>query len=211
MNEFDRNPRYGAGDPPPVEPSTEPAKPVPLHHGMVARLRNYFLTGLVLVGPALHHRSASPGGSSTGSTIWCGRSFRWPTGRRPICRSSARLRPDHRVRRADAARLPDRQPGRPHAGRARRKHSQPHAGRAADLQEPEADLRDAVLQSRGSSFRRVAWSSFRRPACGRWCSCRSRRAPTSRRGCRRPSTSRPSCRARPIRPPASSSTCRAAT
>jgi len=48
MNEFDRNP----GMVPPVDPSTEPAKPVPLHHGMVVRLRNYFLTGLVLVGPA---------------------------------------------------------------------------------------------------------------------------------------------------------------
>src|SRR5882762_5300329 len=50
MNEFDR-------DPPVVpvlpagEVSPEPDKPVPFHHGLVTRLRNYFLTGLVLVGP----------------------------------------------------------------------------------------------------------------------------------------------------------------
>src|SRR5258705_4662253 len=51
MNEFDRNP--GIVPPvPPVDPPSDPAKPVPIHHGMVVRLRNYFLTGLVLVGPA---------------------------------------------------------------------------------------------------------------------------------------------------------------
>jgi hypothetical protein len=51
MNEFDRNP--GIVPPvPPDGPPTDPAKPVSLHHGMVVRLRNYFLTGLVLVGPA---------------------------------------------------------------------------------------------------------------------------------------------------------------
>ena len=57
-------------------------------------------------------------------------------------------RPDHRVRDADAARLPDRQPGRAQAGRVRRAHSQPHADRAADLPQPQADLRDAVLEIR---------------------------------------------------------------
>src|SRR3954463_16546164 len=51
MNEFDRNP--GIVPPvPPVDPPSDPAKPVSIHHGMVVRLRNYFLTGLVLVGPA---------------------------------------------------------------------------------------------------------------------------------------------------------------
>src|SRR3954463_15700601 len=50
MNEFDRNP--GIVPPvPPVDPPSDPAKPVSIHHGMVVRLRNYFLTGLVLVGP----------------------------------------------------------------------------------------------------------------------------------------------------------------
>ena len=51
MNEFDRNP--GIVPPvPPDDPLPDPAKPVSIHHGMVVRLRNYFLTGLVLVGPA---------------------------------------------------------------------------------------------------------------------------------------------------------------
>src|SRR3954454_7305433 len=50
MNEFDRNP--GIVPPvPPDDPPHDPAKPVSIHHGMVVRLRNYFLTGLVLVGP----------------------------------------------------------------------------------------------------------------------------------------------------------------
>jgi len=45
MSEFDRN------------PETLPAavldkgKPVSFHHGLISRLRNYFLTGLILVGP----------------------------------------------------------------------------------------------------------------------------------------------------------------
>ena len=51
MNEFDRNPGI-VPTVPPVDPPSDPAKPVPMHHGMVVRLRNYFLTGLVLVGPA---------------------------------------------------------------------------------------------------------------------------------------------------------------
>src|ERR1700704_5663567 len=51
MNEFDRKPGI-VPTVPPVDPPSDPAKPVPMHHGMVVRLRNYFLTGLVLVGPA---------------------------------------------------------------------------------------------------------------------------------------------------------------
>src|SRR5215208_8012767 len=51
MSEFDRNP--GIVPPvPPDDPPSDSAKPVSIHHGMVVRLRNYFLTGLVLVGPA---------------------------------------------------------------------------------------------------------------------------------------------------------------
>src|SRR5215212_4966519 len=50
MSEFDRNP--GIVPPvPPDDPPSDPAKPVSIHHGMVVRLRNYFLTGLILVGP----------------------------------------------------------------------------------------------------------------------------------------------------------------
>ncbi len=71
---------------------------------------------------------------------------------------------------------------------------------------------ETLFSKSGSSFRRVGLVEFPSPghvvagvpvAAGR--------APTSPRACRRPSTSRPSCRARPTRPPASSSTCRGAT
>jgi uncharacterized membrane protein len=48
MTEFDRNPRMlqraATGE-------TLPEPDKPFHHGMVSRLRNYFLTGLILVGP----------------------------------------------------------------------------------------------------------------------------------------------------------------
>jgi uncharacterized membrane protein len=35
----------------PADADTVSAKPEPVHHGLVSRLRNYFLTGLILVGP----------------------------------------------------------------------------------------------------------------------------------------------------------------
>jgi uncharacterized membrane protein len=53
MSDFDRNP--GASPRAPVPGAEEAAlsrpPPVLAHHGMMSRLRNYFLTGLVLVGP----------------------------------------------------------------------------------------------------------------------------------------------------------------
>src|SRR3954469_23037269 len=33
------------------EPEIETGRPVPIHHGLGVRIRNYFLTGLILVGP----------------------------------------------------------------------------------------------------------------------------------------------------------------
>jgi uncharacterized membrane protein len=50
MNELDRNPGIAPEAPLPDLPA-EPAKPVH-HHGLIGRLRTYFLTGLILVGPA---------------------------------------------------------------------------------------------------------------------------------------------------------------
>src|SRR5947209_12122403 len=53
MSEFDRNP--GIVPSAPVEELSEAAlaagKPASSHHGPISRLRNYFLTGLILVGP----------------------------------------------------------------------------------------------------------------------------------------------------------------
>ena len=38
--------------PPGLQPADlVPATPVPVHHGFISRIRNYFLTGLILVGP----------------------------------------------------------------------------------------------------------------------------------------------------------------
>jgi uncharacterized membrane protein len=51
MNEFDRDPRIVPAASPPDTPP-EPARPGPFRHGLVSRLRNYFLTGLILVAPA---------------------------------------------------------------------------------------------------------------------------------------------------------------
>ena len=53
MNELDRNPGIAPAAPVPGAAEAQP-RPVPLapsHHGMMSRIRNYFLTGLVLVGP----------------------------------------------------------------------------------------------------------------------------------------------------------------
>jgi uncharacterized membrane protein len=51
MNELDRNPGI-APEAPSSDMPTEPIKPAPHHHGLIGRLRTYFLTGLILVGPA---------------------------------------------------------------------------------------------------------------------------------------------------------------
>jgi uncharacterized membrane protein len=49
MSEFDPSMRT---PPPTVSAPAGAEKPSPFHHGLVSRLRNYFLTGLILVGPA---------------------------------------------------------------------------------------------------------------------------------------------------------------
>src|SRR6202049_1992329 len=54
MSEFDRNPGIVPAAPVAgADAATQPRSvpPVPSHHGMMSRIRNYFLTGLVLVGP----------------------------------------------------------------------------------------------------------------------------------------------------------------
>jgi uncharacterized membrane protein len=53
MSDFDRNATMVPAAPAPGVDETPPRSPppVPSHHGMMSRIRNYFLTGLVLVGP----------------------------------------------------------------------------------------------------------------------------------------------------------------
>jgi uncharacterized membrane protein len=50
MNQFDRDAAIVSAASPNAPP--EPAKAGPFHHGVVSRVRNYFLTGLILVAPA---------------------------------------------------------------------------------------------------------------------------------------------------------------
>jgi uncharacterized membrane protein len=54
MSEFDRNAGIVPAAPAPGADEaarSAPPPPAPSHHGMMSRIRNYFLTGLVLVGP----------------------------------------------------------------------------------------------------------------------------------------------------------------
>jgi uncharacterized membrane protein len=52
MNELDRHPAIAAAPPTAGADAPQPAPPpVAFQHGMMSRIRNYFLTGLVLVGP----------------------------------------------------------------------------------------------------------------------------------------------------------------
>jgi len=51
MNEFDRDPGI-VPEAPRADVPPEPGRAGPFHHGVVSRLRNYFLTGLILVAPA---------------------------------------------------------------------------------------------------------------------------------------------------------------
>src|SRR6202163_3569119 len=53
MNELDRNPGIVPAAPVSGVAEAQPRSvpPAPSHHGMMSRIRNYFLTGLVLVGP----------------------------------------------------------------------------------------------------------------------------------------------------------------
>jgi uncharacterized membrane protein len=52
MSEIDRTPAIAPAPPSAGAEASQPAPPpVTFHHGMMGRIRNYFLTGLVLVGP----------------------------------------------------------------------------------------------------------------------------------------------------------------
>ena len=132
----------------PPGPTSRPTSRPSITPASARRIRNYFLTGLVVAGPLA-------------ITVWLTWSFiTWvddlvrpfiPVAYRPgnlSARQDPRHRPRHRVRRADAARLPHREPGRPHPGRGRRAAARPHAAGALDLQGPQAGVRDAVLAIR---------------------------------------------------------------
>jgi hypothetical protein len=179
----------------------DPATPVSIHHGMVVRLRNYFLTGLVLVGPAYITISL---------TWWF---INWVDDLvRPFIPIA--YRPD--------TYLPVKIPGTGliialtaltllgfltanFVGRKLVESGENILNRMPVVRPIYKSLKQIFETLFATAARASAgsvWSSFLHPACGRWYFYRIRRAPTWRRGCRLPSTSRLSCRARPIRPPA---------
>src|SRR6516164_7550470 len=53
MNEFEQDQRITPAPPgsTAAQPAANPPSPAAFHLGMMSRIRNYFLTGLVLVGP----------------------------------------------------------------------------------------------------------------------------------------------------------------
>ena len=179
--------------------------------GLMARFRNYFLTGLIVAGPI----------AITFYLTWW--FVTWVDGLvRPFVPVAYRpetylpfglpgLRADRRGVRADAARLPHRQPDRPHAGRSRRAAARPHAGGARDLSQPQAGVRDAVLRQRLElPPRRPRRISLAGHVVDRADLAAAERGHRRQPAAARRSTSRCSCRARRTRPPASSSTCRRA-
>ena len=138
---------------------SEPQSPLPRrpvdsdqrrHRGeaRAVRLRNYFLTGLVVAGPLA---------ITLYITWWF---VTWVDGWvKPLVPDglSARnlpavpdpgLRPRHRLHRPDAARLPHRKPRRQDAPRTSASRLEPHAGGARHLQGHEAGLRDDLLRER---------------------------------------------------------------
>ena len=180
MNESDRNseivPSAAAG-----QESDAADRPSSAHHGgPISRLRNYFLTGLVLVGPLY----------ITAWLIWW--FVNWVDGL---------VRPFIPVAYRPETYLPVNVPGTGLiiafvaltllgfltanlVGRKLvelRRDASPHADRAADLQELK-QIFETLFSKSDRASAASAWSSFRGPACGRWCSCRSRcQLPISRR------------------------------
>ena len=65
------------------------SRAAPMRRAAHGRLRNYFLTGLVVAGPVAITLYLT-WSFVTWVDDWCGRSSRWPIGRKPICRSRSR-------------------------------------------------------------------------------------------------------------------------
>ena len=193
-----------------IERRAEPRpKPRP---ASISRIRNYFLTGLVVAGPVA-------------VTLWLIWWFvTWvdnlvrpfipivvPAGNLSAGQYSG-PRPDHRLCRADAARLPHRQPGRPQAGRFRREACLSRMPIVRPIYRTAKQIFETLFSKSESSFRRVGLVEFpvaRHVVAGVSDAIAERGDFRAAAG--GPSTSRPSCRARRTRPPASSSMCRGAT
>ena len=144
-----------------------PARPA---LGIVSRIRNYFLTGLIVAGPVA-------------VTLWLIWWF--------VTWVDNLVRPLIPVTYRPETYLPINIPGfgliiafvaltllgfltanlvGSKLVEFRREPAEPHADRAADLPHHQADLPDAVLQAPDRASGASAWSNSRRRACGRWCS-----------------------------------------
>jgi hypothetical protein len=180
-------------------------EPAP-HHGIGSRIRTYFLTGLVVAGPVA-------------ITIWLIWSF--------VTWVDDLVRPFIPLAYRPETYLPIKVPGfgliiaftaltvlgfltANLVGRTMVEIGETILERVPIVRPLYRGLKqvfETLFSKSGSSFRTVGLSSFRRPACGRWCSSRHRPDRTSPRSCRaRMNTSRPSCHARRTRPRGSSST-----
>ncbi len=150
--------------PPPVPPAELPPD---VHSGLMARFRNYFLTGLIVAGPI----------AITFYLTWW--FVTWVDGL---------VRPFVPIAYRPETYLPFGLPGsglivavialtllgflaanligRTLVDLGERLLGT-HAGGARDLSQPEAGVRNAVLWARDRAFAGSAWSNFLRPACGR--------------------------------------------
>ena len=185
--------------------------PPPPHHGVISRLRNYFLTGLILVGPIY---------ITINLTWWF---VNWvDDAMRPFI--PVGLRPE--------TYLPFQVPGygliialfaltllgfltANLVGRTLVEFGENLLNRmpiVRPIYKTMKQIFETLFSKSGSSFRRVGLVEF---PTGMWSLVFLSQSPPSPDMARQPAGAGlrlvPSCRARPIRPPASSSTCRART
>ena len=134
--------------------------------GTMMRLRNYFLTGVIVCAPlaitAYLSLDRDPLGGFLGQTLYSGT---LQSGHLPAV-PGARLRPGGGAGHDHHDRLPHRQHHRPLDRLLRREAAEPHAAGAQCLQRPEADLRDRAGNTRRACSAGSGCSSIR--ASGIW-------------------------------------------
>ena len=141
-----------------------------------ARLRNYFLTGIIVAGPRRRHGLYRLVDHHDGR--WLGEAL--GAGRLSSGQLSALSRAGLRARggdhRPDPSRLPDGQPRRALAPAFRRDRARPDAAGARRSTGPSSRFSRRSSRNRARAFARSASWNIRRRACGRSSSSRPSRA-----------------------------------